>query len=154
MMLTKCCKICGWGMKQSMCVYDCALFWKKHEGKNQCPECGESRYKSNDGKGKKTPQKVLHYFQLKPRLKRLFMSKHTTVDMPWHTEKRIDIDGVLRHPADTEGWKDFDKKHHWFAQESRNVRLGLTTNGFNPFGNMNNSYNMWPVLVFPYSLLP
>ena len=80
------------------------------------------------------------------------MSKHTTVDMRWYKEKRIDIDGVLRHPADAEGWKDFDQKHRWFAQEPQNVRLGLATDGFNPFGNMNNSYSMWPILVFPYNL--
>ncbi|KAK9209186.1 hypothetical protein WN944_001550 [Citrus x changshan-huyou] len=98
-----------------VCKYDCALFWKEHEGRDHCPECGESRYKNNDGKGKKVMQKVLCYFPLKPRLKRLFMSKHTVVDMRWHKEKRIDIDGVLRHPADAEGWKDFDKKHRWFA---------------------------------------
>ena len=43
------------------------------------------------------------------------MSKYTAVDMRWHKEKHIDIDGVLRHSIDAEGWKDFDKKHHWFA---------------------------------------
>ena len=46
------------------------------------------------------------------------------------------------------------KKHSWFAQDPRNVRLGLVTDGFNPFGNMNNSYSMWPVIVFPYNLPP
>ena len=56
--------------------------------------------------------------------------------------------------ADAEGWKDFDKKHRWFAQESWNVRLGLAIDGFNPFKNMNNLYSMWPVLVFPYNLPP
>ena len=65
------------------------------------------------------------------------------------------MDSVLRHPVDAKGWKDFDKKKHsWFAQDPRNVRLGLATNGFNRFGNMNNSYSMWPVIVFPYNLLP
>ena len=82
------------------------------------------------------------------------MSKYTAVDMRWHKEKRINVDGVLRHPADAEGWKDFDKKHYWFAQDPRNVRLGHATDGFNPFGNMNNSYSMWPVIVFPYNLPP
>ncbi|XP_052299722.1 uncharacterized protein LOC127903100 [Citrus sinensis] len=106
-----------------VCKYNCALFWKEHEGRDHCPECGKSRYKNNDGNGKKVPQKVLRYFPLKPRLKRLFISKHTAIDMRWHKEKRIDIDGVLRHPADAEGWKDFDQKHRWFAQEPRNVRL-------------------------------
>ena len=93
-----------------VCKYDCALFWRENEGRDGCPTCGEPRYKHNDGKGKKIPQKVLRYFPLKPRLRRLFMSKYTAVDMRWHKEKRINVDGVLRHPADAEGWKDFDKK--------------------------------------------
>ncbi|XP_062114775.1 uncharacterized protein LOC133826204 [Humulus lupulus] len=41
-----------------------------------------------------------------------------------------------------------------FAKESRNVRLGFATDGFNPFGDLSNSYNMWPVLLMPYNMLP
>ena len=45
------------------------------------------------------------------------------------------------------------KKHVWFAANSRNVRLGLTSNGFNPFGNiMSTSYSMLPVVLMPYNL--
>ena len=28
--------------------------------------------------------------------------------MRWHKEKRLHEDGVLRHPVDSEVWKDFD----------------------------------------------
>ena len=45
-----------------VCKYDCALFWKEHEGRDHCPKYVESRYKNNDGKVKKIMQKVLHYF--------------------------------------------------------------------------------------------
>ncbi|XP_028060554.1 uncharacterized protein LOC114264150 [Camellia sinensis] len=107
-----------------VCKYDCALFWKENANLENCPICQESRYKLNYGK-----------------------------DMRWHKEKRVD-DGILRHPADGEAWKDFDRQHPLFSQESRNVRLGLATNGFNPFRNMSNSYNMWPVIVMPYNLPP
>jgi len=34
--------------------------------------------------------------------------------------------------------------------DSRNVRLGLTADGFNPFGNM----STWPVMLVPYNLPP
>lgn len=39
-----------------------------------------------------------------------------------------------------------------FAVETRNVRLGMATNGFNPFRNHNTSYSCWPVIVVPYNL--
>ncbi|KAL6327397.1 hypothetical protein AAG906_019710 [Vitis piasezkii] len=42
-------------------------------------------------------------------------------------EKRFHEDGVLRHPEDSEVWKDFDNQYPWFAQDARNVRLGLAT---------------------------
>ena len=69
-------------------------------------------------------------------------------------EKKVAEEGNLRHPVDREAWKEFDKLYHWFAQEPRNVRMGLATNGFNPFGNMHNSYSMWPVVLVPYNLPP
>ncbi|XP_062119373.1 uncharacterized protein LOC133833132 [Humulus lupulus] len=87
-------------------------------------------------------------------LKRLFMSRHTSSDMRWHKEERVDTEGVLRHPADAEVWKDFDRQYPDFAKESRNVRLGFATDGFNPFGDLSNSYSMWPVLLMPYNMPP
>lgn len=65
----------------------------------------------------------------------------------WHE------DGVLRHPTDSEVWKDFDNRYLWFAHDDRNVRLGLATNGLNPFGSMSNNYSMWSLLV-PYNMPP
>ena len=34
------------------------------------------------------------------------------------------------------------------------MRLELAVDGFNPFGNMNNNYSMWPVILIPYNLPP
>ncbi|KAH0724885.1 hypothetical protein KY284_000750 [Solanum tuberosum] len=74
--------------------------------------------------------------------------------MRWHKETYLDETNVLRHPVDSEAWKEFDKNHTWFAQEPHNIRLGLVTDGFNPFGNMSTNYSMWPVILFPYNLPP
>ena len=136
------------------CKNDCVLFRKENENLENCPECGEFRYKHNDGKGKKIPVKVLRHLPLIPRLQRLFMSRKTAIDMRWHKEKLVDAGEFSTHPADRIEWKDFDRQYPAFAQESRNVRLGLATDGFNPFGNMSNSYSMWPVILMPYNLPP
>ncbi|KAK3230398.1 hypothetical protein Dsin_002279 [Dipteronia sinensis] len=97
------------------CKYDCALFWKEYERAEKCRVCGEDRYKLDSGKDKKIPHKILRYFQLTPRFQRLFMSKHTTSEMRWHKEKRMETKSVLRHPADSETWKKFDKQYPVFA---------------------------------------
>ena len=60
----------------------------------------------------------------------------------------------MRHPVDTEAWKSFDSKYIEFSSEHRNVRLGLATDEFNPYGNMSSTHNTWPVIFIPYNLPP
>ncbi|XP_035547412.1 uncharacterized protein LOC108987287 [Juglans regia] len=140
--------------KIHVCPNDCALFWKDHADKDECPICNASRWASNTTNQQRIPQKVLRYFPLKPRLQRLFMSKKTAQAMRWHAEERVDDPNFMRHPADSRVWKDFDNKYDWFAQDPRNVRLGLASDGFNPFNNMSKPYSIWPVLLVPYNLPP
>ncbi|XP_065623713.1 uncharacterized protein LOC136065019 [Quercus suber] len=135
------------------CKNDCALFWKENINLDKCPVCEVPRYKDTRAQGKMIPHKVLRYFPLTPRLRRLYMSSQRAKDMRWYIDKRVD-DGIMRHPADSEEWKEFDLQHPNFALKPRNVRLGLATDGFNPFGNMNNNYSMWPVILIPYNLPP
>jgi len=47
-----------------------------------------------------------------------------------------------------------DATYEWFAEDPRNVKLGLASDGFNPFGMLNVSYSCWPVILIPYNLLP
>ena len=99
---------------------------------------GVSRWKSNDdhsideftnsAKKKKIPAKVLRFFPLKPRLQRLYMSAKTASHMKWHVDGRME-DEMMRHPADSLAWKNFDNVHPSFALEPRNVRLGLASDG-------------------------
>ncbi len=102
---------------------------------------------------KKIPAKVLRYFPLIPRLKMIYASSKTASLMRWHDEGRT-RDGMLRHPADSLAWKAFDDRHHEFASDVRSVRLGLATDGFNPFRTMSSTYSTWPVVLVPYNLPP
>ena len=69
------------------------------------------------------------------------MSNKTTSLMRWHEEGRTK-DGIMRHPADSLAWQSFDEQHPKFAEDSRNVRLGLASDGFNPFRTMSISYSI------------
>lgn len=60
----------------------------------------------------------------------------------------------MRHPADSHAWKIFDQKIPSFANESRNVRLGLATDGYNPFANMSVAHSTWPIVLIPYNMPP
>ena len=81
------------------------------------------------------------------------MSSKTASSMRWHFDKRVD-DGVIRHPANSMAWKDFDKVHPNFASKPRNVRLGLASDGFQPFSNSRTLYSIWPVVLIPYNVEP
>jgi hypothetical protein len=47
-----------------------------------------------------------------------------------------------------------NKKYKKFDSDPRNVRLGLASDGFNPFGMLNVNYTCWPVILIPYNLPP
>ncbi|CAM8934354.1 unnamed protein product [Rhodiola kirilowii] len=73
--------------------------------------------------------------------------------MCWHASARADVHRMV-HPSDGESWKHFDRCHPNFASESRNVRFGLSTDGFNPWGMSTKQYSVWPIMVTPYNLPP
>jgi len=102
----------------------------------------------------KLPHKVMRYFPLAPRLQQLYVSPDIAKEMRWHKDRPFSEDGKMRHPADSIAWKSFNLEYPSFAEDSRNVRLGLASDGFNPFGNMSTSYSVWPVVLIPYNLPP
>ncbi|XP_057444576.1 uncharacterized protein LOC130736810 [Lotus japonicus] len=148
--------------KIDACPNDCMLYWKDHENDTSCYVCSASRWvEKADGdnqheeniKAHKVSAKILRHFPLIPRLQRLFMCSKTASSTRWHEEERSK-DGKLRHPADGEAWQFFDKCHRDFADDSRNIRLGLASDGFNPFRSMSLSHSTWPVILIPYNFPP
>ncbi|XP_057248231.1 uncharacterized protein LOC125493632 [Beta vulgaris subsp. vulgaris] len=80
------------------------------------------------------------------------MSSNTARDMRWHFDRKDDK--IITHPADGEAWKKFDDRYEEFAKDPRSVRLGLASDGFNPYRLMNTNYSTWPVILIPYNLPP
>ncbi|XP_056848084.1 uncharacterized protein LOC108815770 isoform X2 [Raphanus sativus] len=138
------------------CVNDCCLFRKRFKKLEHCPKCKASRWKTNVHTGEKkkgVPQKVLRYFPIIPRLKRMYRSEEMAKDLRWHFSNKS-TDGKLRHPVDSVTWDQMNAKYPTFAAEERNIRLGLSTDGFNPFNMKNTMYSCWPVLLVNYNLPP
>jgi hypothetical protein len=55
---------------------------------------------------------------------------------------------------DGDAWSHFDAIHREKAEEARNVRVVLATDGFNPYGLMDTPYTCWSVFVIPFNLSP
>ncbi|XP_074362909.1 uncharacterized protein LOC141703230 [Apium graveolens] len=151
--------LCALGMgyeKIHACPNNCLLYrGDLDEEQTTCRVCKASRWKLNK-KGDElegVPAKVLWYFPLIPRLRNLFNTPHIAKDMTWHDTER-QKDGKMRHPADSITWKDVDQKWPDFASETRNLRLALSSDGFNPFHGNRTDYSSWPVLLSIYNLPP
>jgi len=142
------------------CRNDCMLFWKSNMELESSTVCGEFKWKDeidldHDGQPissrKKRSLKVLQWFPLIPCLQRLFMLEDIVDHTKWHVEGRIK-DGVLRHLIDGEAWKSFNLLHPKFSTDSRNVRLGLISDGFNPSEKISTSHNTWSMMLVSYNL--
>nr|CAE04171.2 OSJNBa0029C04.1 [Oryza sativa Japonica Group] len=104
--------VCPLGLevqKIHACPNDCILYHgEEYDSLEACPVCKALRYKiRGDDPGevdgqltkKRIPAKVMWYFPIIPRLRRLFRNKGNARMMRWHAEERQQ-DGMLRHPAD------------------------------------------------------
>ncbi|XP_074342445.1 uncharacterized protein LOC141680006 [Apium graveolens] len=128
---------------------NCMLFWGENEKEEVCKACNASRWIVVENKDTsddileqlmhKVPAKVMRYFPLKRRLQRLFMCKEYAELMTWNSSRQKK-DGKLRHPADAESWKTMDAKFPHFAEDDRNVRLGLASDGFSPYRTMSTTH--------------
>jgi hypothetical protein len=138
--------------KINMCPNFCMLYYLENAKMTECMTCGHSRYKPKIGRGKTlVAYKKLRYFPITPRLQRLFMSLRTAEHMTWH-QGHDAVDRVMVHPCDGEAWKLFNSVHPHFSAESRDVCLGLCTDGFNPFGSFVAPYSCWPIILTVYNL--
>ncbi|XP_058084589.1 uncharacterized protein LOC131232380 [Magnolia sinica] len=138
------------------CPNDCMLYWREHEVKTSCPNRGASRYKTEvnlKSRRAQVPKKVLRYFPLTPRLQRMYSVPWVAKEMTWHSTGKMQS-GKMGHPVDSSTWKFVDNKYKDFSAETRNVRLGLATDGFNPYGTFSTSYSSWPVMCVTYNLPP
>ncbi|XP_073049018.1 uncharacterized protein [Primulina eburnea] len=144
--------------KIDACNNNCMIYWGVDEGLTECKICEHPRYKrsrsrSRNPQKKGTPYKMMYYFPITPRLQRLYASKATASHMRWHNDHHFDGD-TMTHPSDCAAWRHFDALHPSFSAEIRNVRLGLSTDGFQPFGQSGQQYSSWPIIVTPYNLPP
>jgi len=107
--------------------------------RKKCLKCGKSRYVDVVNEDSETvstdvAHKQLRYMLITPWIKRLFLLKKTAMHMRWHKEGVRENDKVMIHPSDGDAWKALDNFNPNFTDEARNVRIGLATDGFTPFG--------------------
>jgi hypothetical protein len=78
--------------------------------------------------------KQLCYIPITPRLKRLYLSGETGKQKRWHKEGKHDIEDfdIMSHRANGETRQALDRFYPESARNPRSVRLGMSTDGFQP----------------------
>jgi hypothetical protein len=84
----------------------------------------------------------------------MFLSKSTVIHMWWLKDGERENKEVMVHPSDGYRWGYLDIFDPKFTHDTRNVCIGLATDGFTPFGENAISYTYWPVFAVPYNLPP
>jgi hypothetical protein len=139
--------------KIDMCPNFYMLDYLKNVELTDYRTCRQSHYKSITSRGRSlVAHKKLRYFSITHKLQSLFMSPKIIEHMTRHQSHDV-IEGVMVHSSVGEVWKHFNSVHSQFLVETRNMHLGLCTNGFNPFWSFAAHYSYWVVILTIYNLL-
>ncbi|XP_077248014.1 uncharacterized protein LOC143887729 [Tasmannia lanceolata] len=119
--------------KIDACPNDCMLYWKEAANDSACRICGASRWKSaaqNSNGDRSSSSTGVH--KVSAKILRHFPLK-----------PRLQRLYMSKKTTSFMTWHD-----------PRNVRLGLASDGFNPFRTMSIAHSMWLVILMPYNLPP
>jgi hypothetical protein len=111
----------------------CGLDWFNHR------KDGGDKENCNRNIRKGGPIKLFWYFPIIPRW--------------WHKGKHEQDAGMIRHLADATQWQDINLWNPEFANDPRNIRIAISTNGMNPFMN-SSTHSTWPIVLTILNLPP
>jgi hypothetical protein len=100
-----------------------------------------------------TPTKVIRFFSLIARLKRMYRSPEVAELLKWHTSN-IKVGDRMESIVDSPAWEHITNIDSSFIAEKCNVHMGLSLDGVNPHSIKNATYSIWPVLIVFYNLPP
>ena len=93
------------------------------------------------------------YFPLIPQLQALFRSPNLSKLMVWHKHNKSP-EGILKGPQDGAAWAHVNDIYPEFGDDPRNVRLAISMDGVNPFGQLRSNHSTWPITIVLYNLPP
>ena len=138
------------------CVESCACFVGPFETLTTCPYCGSDRFR-RDGK----PQKQFQYIPLIPRLLAMYWNGSLSQTLATYCSQYNHQPGIYGDIFDGSHYLDLKNRyikignthlHRFFFDDSRDIALGLSTDGFAPF--KRRKQTCWPLLLFNYNIPP
>lgn len=136
------------------CNNDCCLFRKEFQDLESCPKCNSSRWKKYEDTKEiihGVPIKVLRYFLIISRFRRMYRSQKMAEGLRWHFNNKSSNEKTP-HPVNSVTWNAVDERWKSFSFDPCNLRLGLAIDGVNPFASMSSKYSCWLVMLVTYNL--
>jgi hypothetical protein len=133
------------------CKMGCILYKGVYADLQECPKCGSPRYKRVGCTQVLT--EILRHFPIIPHLIQFYRSSAISKLLVWHHENKS-TNGLVQHVVDSKAWMHIDNKWLDFAIDPRNIRFGLSINGFNPFSDKTCIWSTWPAMLLVYNLPP
>ena len=98
----------------------------------------------------------MRWFPIIPRLRHAYACKHFARLMTWHADGHDShaAKGSMRFLHHSLAWGHVDQTYPDFANDARNVRFVLATDGINPYKLMRSKHSTWPVLLVNYNIPP
>lgn len=138
------------------CSNSCCCYVGPYEDLRTCPYCNEARFRA-DGK----PRKRFTYIPLIPRLVAFAGNEAMAAKMTYRAHTHRHIAGRTTDIFDGSNYRSLCGKKvelngktldHKYFEDSRDIALGLSTDGFAPF--KRRKHTAWPLVVFLYNLPP
>ncbi|EUC57887.1 transposase family Tnp2 protein, partial [Rhizoctonia solani AG-3 Rhs1AP] len=143
------------------CVNSCMAYTGVRRPLTRCPHCGEKRYEPDPRHPNRQRARAhFQYIPIIPRLRNLYYNLKMARKMRYRA-RRTSEEGVYADIFDGQYYLRLLKKlvkvgdtflGHTFFQDSTDIALGLSTDGYSPFDD--NKQSCWPIILFNYNLPP
>lgn len=147
-------------VRYDCCINSCCCFAGEHKERMNCPYCGQDRYLI-DRRGKKKARKVFNYLPFIPRLVAMQANSIKAAEMRYRAFEHTHTTGKVTDVFDSHVYRRLLGKKviingtpalHEYFSDSRDIALGLSTDGFCPF--RRRKATAWPLILFNYNLPP
>jgi hypothetical protein len=143
------------------CINSCIAYTGVYQPLNECPHCGEARYKSARNHCVQcVPCRIFFYLPIIPWLCNLFRDSLMARKLHYRAERPANTN-IIHNIFDGTHYASLQGKHvavggdvlgHRYFSQPTDIALGLSSDGFGPFKSCKQS--CWPLLVFNYNLPP
>ena len=137
------------------CPNSCCCFIGPHTLLDKCPYCNAARYSVG-----RRARKSFVYVPLAPRLVALYRNVDLVTKMKYRSQSAQSTQGIS-DIFDGSVYLNLTRKHvvvdgrvlpYTYFSDSRDIALGLATDGFAPF--RRRKATTWPLLIYNYNLPP